>query len=107
MNSGTRNDAIAITNAVLSGWNIGLLAAFVTAIVLVALFGGEGGLRGRASIAAVVVAAVLVGGALGYVFARGVARWFANRRPVIARTWLIGLVVITLLSFPGFFRFSV
>jgi hypothetical protein len=107
MSSATRNNPIAITNAVLSGWNIGLLAAFVTAIALVALFGGEGGLSDRASIAAVIVAAALSGGSLGYVFGRGVARWFANRRPVTARAWLVGLVVVTLLSFPGFFRFSI
>ena len=107
MSSARRNSPIAIINSVLSGWNIGLLAAFVTAIALVALFGGEGGLRGTASIAAVIVAAVLVGGALGYLFARGVVRWFANRPPMTGRAWLVGLVVVTLLSFPGFFRFSI
>jgi len=107
MSSVARNNPIAIINAVLGGWNIGLLAAFASAIALVALFGGEGGLSDRASIAAVVVAAVLVGVAVGYVFGRRAARWFANRRPAIARAWLVGLIVVTLLSFPGFFRFPI
>jgi len=35
----SRNDQIAIANAILTGWNVGLLSAFLTVIVLVLLFG--------------------------------------------------------------------
>jgi hypothetical protein len=108
MNSVASGDTrIAFANAILTGWNVGLIAAFLTVIVLVVLFGGGGGLQNRTAIALVLLAGLLDGVVLGYLVARRVVAWFARRQPWTARAWLAVLIAVTLMSFPGLFRFSI
>jgi len=72
-----------------------------------ALVRGGTGLEDRTAIAVAVLVGLLDGAALGYLVARRAVGWFARRKPWTARAWLLGLVVLTLMSFPGLFRFSI
>ena len=95
-------------NALLVGWNIGLLCLLLTGVAILALLAGTAGNPTTDTEVVLIVAVAAVAGVLaGWRSARRVRQWFARQTPARAYLWLAVLGLITLLSLPVPFNFMV
>ena len=97
---------VPVANAVLSGWNIGIVTLFVSAVILSA-FAHSADLTGTASTVVIVVLVILLSFVCGILAGRRLAGWFAKRSPTVNVIWLIGLVLVTLALLPAPFQFMI
>jgi len=99
---------IAPVSAALVGWNVGILAAFLIAIVIGASFSGMGvPLKGAFAVIATGIAAISLGIFLGVVAYSRVRRWFGGLGQMQGYIWLIVLVLVTTAIFPAPFGFNI
>ncbi len=99
---------VAIASAALAGWNVGLIAAFLIAIYLSIVAGKfTKFVVGSGSFFLVVGVSITLGVVIAIITGRRLVQWFARKRQVVAYALLAALMVLSLLSFPAMFPYSI
>jgi len=92
--------------SILAGWNVGLLAAFLTAIGLgVGLRSFIQIVTGNTSFFLVVATSISLGILFGIVVGRKLYPWFSRHSRFAGYFWLIALIIFSALSLPASFSF--
>lgn len=98
---------VSITSAVLAGWNVGLLAAFLVAIALAVGLGKFMKIiPGGAVFFGIVTISIVLGALLGVIVGRKVLPWLARKRPAVAYVMLAALALLSIASFPAIFSYG-
>jgi hypothetical protein len=98
---------IALANSALTGWNVGIISAFLAAILFaIVLNAAVGRIDNPWEIAATICLSVAAGIFCGYKIARLAMSWFYRRKPSVGYVWFVTLLIITVLIFPAPFRYS-
>ena len=97
---------VPIANAVLCGWNLGILTLFASAIALSALAHSVD-LTGTTATMFIFVMVVFLGLGGGILAGRKSAAWFAKRSPKANLIWLVGLMLVTFLLLPAPFQYII
>ena len=99
---------VAVINSILVGWNVGLLTSFLFAITLgIVARNIVGPMKESAGIVIVLAVSIVVGATVGFIMAKKLFGWFAQRTTPRGYVWLVVLVAITVLSFPAPFNYSI
>lgn len=99
------SNAIALTCSILTGWNIGLIVglyALIGAAVAIGPF--DVASLSFAAVAVFTLALALGSGTIAGSYTR---RWYRSIRPGFRYFWLVTLVGLTVISFPGRFYYTV
>ena len=99
---------VALLNAILVGWNIGLLCAVIVGVAILTILANTvGNLQSSIGLVLVLACVVVVGTLAGWFSARKMRAWFVNRSRTRAYVWLAVMVIATLTSIPAPFNFAV
>jgi len=99
---------VASLNAILVGWNIGLLGALIVGVAILTILANTmGNLQSSAGLVLVLASALVVGALAGWYSARKMRPWFTKRSKARAYLWLAVVAIVTLTSIPAPFNFVV
>lgn len=100
---------IAVFSAILSGWNIGLIVAF---LILIGLSVGlqqfdVSVVLGDVLSIILISISTITGIIIGAITGKKLLSWFKKRKQIEGYIWLGILILITIFSFPSKFYFTV
>lgn len=96
----------SLLSSILSGWNVGLLAATLISTGLGVVLRNFVQISiDSTSLFLIAASSITIGIFLGIVAGRTLFSWFSQRARLSGRIWLIALILLSALSFPAPFSF--